>query len=195
VEEKPARLADGAGGFPEKLRPTEDLSSGRWSRTMPGGGAIAVATRVPEAEAAGPASCSKGHAVTFTTRLAGAFGGIGLAVLASAALAAETRQYDARTFAAAQSAGSPIVVEINAPWCPTCKAQKPIIESLAKRAAYKDLVIFQVDFDSQKNAVRSLGARTQSTLIAYAGKTETARSVGDTRPDSIEALFQSAVAK
>ncbi|BDA82530.1 hypothetical protein Sa4125_00720 [Aureimonas sp. SA4125] len=129
------------------------------------------------------------------SRLAGAIAAASFAVTAVTAFAAETRPYDAQSFAAAQAAGSPIVVEISAPWCPTCKAQKPIIENLAKSDAYKDLVIFEVDFDSQKDAVRSLDARMQSTLIAFDGDKETARSVGDTKPDSIAALFQSAIAQ
>ena len=104
--------------------------------------------------------------MAFINRAAGALAGLGLIFVAFTAVAAETRDYDAKSFAAAQSAGTPIVVEITAPWCPTCKAQKPIIESLANSDAYKDLVIFQVDFDSQKDAVRSFGARMQSTLIA-----------------------------
>ena len=133
--------------------------------------------------------------MTFIPRLSGALVGLALALAATTALAAEKKTYDATSFAAAQSAGAPIVVEITAPWCPTCKAQKPIVESLAKSDTYKDLVIFEVDFDSQKDAVRSLGARMQSTLIAYNGEKETGRSVGDTKAASIEALFKSAVAK
>jgi hypothetical protein len=54
---------------------------------------------------------------------------------------------------------------------------------------FKDLVYFVVDFDSQKDAVKTFGARMQSTLIAFKGATETGRSVGDTGRDSIAALL------
>ncbi|HEX9470677.1 MAG TPA: thioredoxin family protein, partial [Bradyrhizobium sp.] len=71
----------------------------------------------------------------------------------------------------------------------------PIIDSLAEQSANKDLVIFSVDFDGQKPIVRKFRAQSQSTLIAFRGKTETARSVGDTDPSSIAALVQSTSAK
>ena len=74
-------------------------------------------------------------------------------------------------------------------------AQKPIIDSLAEQPNNSDLVIFSVDFDSQKPVVREFGARSQSTLIAFRGKTEMARSVGDTDPASIAALVQSTLTK
>jgi thiol-disulfide isomerase/thioredoxin len=113
----------------------------------------------------------------------------------SAATAAERKTFDTASFEVAQQHGERILVDISATWCPTCKAQKPIIDSLAEQPANKDLVIFAVDFDSQKPVVRDFRAQSQSTLIAFRGKTETARSVGDTDPGSIAALVQSTVTK
>ena len=106
-----------------------------------------------------------------------------------AAQAAETQDYNAKAFAAAQAAGKPILVEIHASWCPTCKAQKPILSELTAKPEFKDLVYFVVDFDSQKDAVKYFGARVQSTLIAFKGETETGRSAGDTERSSISALL------
>jgi thiol-disulfide isomerase/thioredoxin len=94
---------------------------------------------------------------------------------------------------AAQKAGKPILVEVAAPWCPTCHAQKPIIESLAKNDKFKGFVFLKVDFDSQKADLRKLNARMQSTLIVFKGANEVGRSVGDTRPESIEALLAKAL--
>jgi thioredoxin 1 len=105
------------------------------------------------------------------------------------ALAFETRTFDAKSFAAAQKAGKPILVAIHASWCPTCKAQKPILSELTAKPEFKDLVYFVVDFDSQKDAVKYFGARAQSTLIAFKGETETGRSAGDTERSSISALL------
>ena len=82
------------------------------------------------------------------------------------------------------------MIDITASWCPTCAAQKPILDKLSTDPAFKDLVIFKVDFDSQKDVVRALGARAQSTLIAFRGSVEQGRSVGDTNPASIHALFE-----
>lgn len=114
-------------------------------------------------------------------------------LIATASFAAEIKPFETAAFEAAQKGGRPIVVDIAASWCPTCKAQKPIIHSLAADPAYSEMIVFEVDFDSQKDVVRSLNARMQSTLIAYDGGTETGRSVGDTKPESIGALFASAL--
>jgi thiol-disulfide isomerase/thioredoxin len=108
-------------------------------------------------------------------------------------LAAEIFPYTQPAFDAAQAAGKPVVIEISASWCPTCKAQRPVLDELAARDSFKDVVILNVDFDSQKDIVRSLGANTQSTLIAFKGKTEVDRSVGVTDPSAIEAMFLKAV--
>jgi thioredoxin 1 len=106
-----------------------------------------------------------------------------------AAQAAETQDYNAKAFAAAQAAGKPILVEIHASWCPTCKAQVPILGELEKQDKFKNLMVFRVDFDSQKDAVKAFGARMQSTLITFKGAVETGRSVGDTNAASIAGLL------
>src|SRR5246127_4177908 len=92
-------------------------------------------------------------------------------------------------FKAAQASGSPILVEIHAGWCPTCKAQNPILDKLTSAAKFKDLKIFRVDFDAQKPVVKEFGAQMQSTLIVFKGTAEQGRSVGDTKEPSIEALL------
>jgi thiol-disulfide isomerase/thioredoxin len=116
---------------------------------------------------------------------------VGLAFAFGNAEAGERRPYSPSDFAAAQGDGARILVEITASWCPTCKAQRPIVDSLAAMPENADLVIFEVDFDAQKAAVRGFNARMQSTLIAFRGATETGRSVGDTDPASIAALIES----
>jgi thioredoxin 1 len=123
-----------------------------------------------------------------------------LAIVASVALlgalpasAAEWKPFDAASFATAQKEGKSILVDIFAAWCPTCRAQNPILVQLTREPKYKDLVVFKVDFDSQKADVRALKAQSQSTLIAFKGQTEKARTVGDTNPQSIAALVDSAL--
>jgi len=104
---------------------------------------------------------------------------------------AQTANFDRVQFAAAQQVGRPILVDIRASWCPICGAQEPIIDRLAALPEYKDLLILRVDFDSQKDIVRTFSASSQSTLIAFHGTRETGRSVGDTNPDSIAKLIRS----
>ena len=112
-----------------------------------------------------------------------------MSFVAFAAQAAETQDYNAKAFAAAQAAGRPILVDIWASWCPTCKAQQPILGELEKQDKFKNLLVFRVDFDSQKDAVKAFGARMQSTLITFKGAAETGRSVGDTNAASIASLL------
>ncbi len=110
---------------------------------------------------------------------------------APASRAATEAAFTAPAFAAAQQAGKPILVDVTAPWCPTCAQQRPILSKLYDEPAYKDLVVFNVDFDSQKDVLRALNVRTQSTLIAFHGAKETARSAGETKADPIRALVAS----
>ncbi|MCK2054863.1 thioredoxin family protein [Methylobacterium sp. 37f] len=112
---------------------------------------------------------------------------LGLAVPAQAA---DALPYTPEAFEAAQKAGKPILIEVSAPWCPICKTQKPILAKLGEQARFKDLVIFEVDFDTRKDVLRRFDARMQSTLIAFKGETETGRSVGETQPEWIEGLVE-----
>ncbi len=116
-----------------------------------------------------------------------------LVITTTTSFAAERRAFDDKAFAAAQTAGRPILVDIAASWCPTCKAQKPIIEKLSAEPQYKDLLIFEVDFDAQKDVLKKFGARTQSTLIVFKGDKETGRSVGSTDESAIGDLLRKAL--
>ncbi len=104
------------------------------------------------------------------------------------ARAAETVPFTQPAFEAAQAAHKPILVEIDASWCPTCAKQRPILAKLSAEPAFKDLVIMKVDFDAQKAVVRAMGAQMQSTLIAFDGPKETARSTGVTDEAAIRDL-------
>ena len=110
----------------------------------------------------------------------------------SHASAAERMIYEARAFDNALAAGKSILVHVTAPWCGECKAQKPIVASLAAQPEYAGLTIVDVDYDTQKDALRSLKVQKQSTLVVYKGKVEVARAVGITKPDAIEAIMKQA---
>lgn len=105
---------------------------------------------------------------------------------ASPAYATEAATFTQAAFEAAQKAGGPILVEVTAPWCPTCKAQKPILSKLFSEPRFAKLKVFSVDFDSQKDVLKMLGVRMQSTLISYKGQAEVGRSTGVTSATEIE---------
>ncbi len=118
---------------------------------------------------------------------------IAAAVAAVPAYAADVRPFNAKAFAAAQAQGRAIVVDVYADWCPTCKRQEPLIAELIAAPAYRNLIVFKLNFDEQKADWRRLGVRRQSTLIAFKGRNETGRSVGDTNRLSIARLIRSAL--
>lgn len=128
------------------------------------------------------------------SRLFAALAGLAIS-LAAPASALEIRQFDAKNFKAAQKAGKPVLVDVKASWCHVCKEQHAALLHLDKKAEFAKLTVFEVDFDSQKEAVASLGARRQSTLIAFNGANETGRLVADASPESIEALLKTAIKK
>ena len=113
-----------------------------------------------------------------------------LVVATLAAAAGELRQWDSAAFAAAQAGDRPVLIHVPAPWCPTCRAQKPSIESLVSSPEHPDLLVLEVDFDSQKDVLRQFNVRQQSTLIAFAGTREVGRTVGVTDPYGIFALVE-----
>lgn len=113
----------------------------------------------------------------------------------SPAFAFDQKPFDEAEFKAAQAAGKPVVAHVTAPWCPTCTAQHKTLDSLAKNPAYDAVTVFKVDFDEQEAAWKSLDARAQSTLIAFAGEKETGRLVGETAAEPIEKLLQSTITK
>ena len=129
------------------------------------------------------------HAHATLLALAAVFLGV------TSAAAFEQKKFDPANFKAAQSADKSILVDISATWCPTCKAQHKVLETLSKKPEYANLVVFEVDFDAQKDAVKSFGARQQSTLIAFIGTQETRRLVGETAAAPIEELLKSSLKK
>lgn len=98
--------------------------------------------------------------------------------------------FDQARFEAAQTDGKAILIEVTAPWCLTCRAQKPTLKSV--EAERPDLLILEVDFDSRKDVLQQFGVRAQSTLIVFKGSKEINRSTGVTDPARIRAQIAAA---
>lgn len=103
--------------------------------------------------------------------------------------AAETKPFDQATFQALQAAGKPILIDVYADWCPTCKAQEPIVSELLTRPQFAGYTRLKVNFDTQKDVRRIFGVSQQSTFIVFRGGKEVGRSTGDTRRESIASLL------
>ena len=104
-----------------------------------------------------------------------------------AAFASET-EFTMDAFKAAQKDGKSVLVDVWASWCPTCKAQGPILKSVLAKPQNKDVVLMRVNFDTQLDVLKSFKVQSQSTLIMFKGSQEVARSVGDTDAASIGKL-------
>ena len=123
-------------------------------------------------------------------RIANALVAIVLSSAVSVALAGEIKPYTQTEFDKLTAAGKPVMLDISATWCPTCKAQKSILDSLMKQPSYKDVTMLTIDFDSAKPTLKKFKVNMQSTLVAFKGKTEVGRSVGDTSREGIEGLVK-----
>jgi len=113
-----------------------------------------------------------------------------LALGLATANAATVQPYQPAGFVAAQQAGKPILIFVEAPWCPTCAKERPILAGLYDTPEFKDLQVFTVDFDTSKPLLHDLNVRMQSTLIVYHGGRETGRATGVTDPTAIKTLLE-----
>jgi thiol-disulfide isomerase/thioredoxin len=108
----------------------------------------------------------------------------------SAACAATVQPYQQAAFDAAQKTGEPILIFVEASWCPVCAKERPILQQLYGTPEFAKLKVFDVDFDTSKPLLRQLGVQMQSTLIVYHGAKETGRMTGATDPAAIKHLLE-----
>jgi thioredoxin 1 len=114
-------------------------------------------------------------------------------MLASGMALAVEQNFDRARFDALQKEGAPTLVMVHADWCPTCRAQAPLISELLKKPELARITALRVDFDAQRDVVKSFNVTKQSTLIVFKAGKEVGRSVGDTHRDSVEALLRRAL--
>jgi thioredoxin 1 len=115
-----------------------------------------------------------------------------LAFNAVAASAAE-QPFSQAAFDKAVAAGHPVVLDVVASWCPTCKQQKPIVQGLVDDPKRKSLTVFVADFDKEDALKKKLNVTMQSTLIAFKGGKEVARSTGQTDKTELATLLDKAL--
>ncbi len=115
-----------------------------------------------------------------------------LGLFANFAVCAEL-PFSQTQFDAARSAGDPVAVVFHADWCPTCRAQAPVLKELMQTPALKSLTLYVANFDTERALKKSLGVTQQSTIVVFKGGKEIARSTGDTQRDSLAALLRRAV--
>lgn len=113
--------------------------------------------------------------------------------LCGSAFAADLKPFTESAFRGAKSDGKPIVLVFHANWCPTCRVQKPIIESILMEKEFAGFTALQVDYDNSDELQKELNVTKQSTVIVFKGGVEVARSVSDTNKDSLTSLLKKGV--
>lgn len=113
-----------------------------------------------------------------------------LSILLSGLALAEIQGYTQNTFDTLQKEGKPLLVHVHARWCSTCRAQEPVIDSLLKEKEFAGITALRVDYDDQKDIVRSFKVNRQATLIVFKDGKEVGRSTSDTSRTGISKLLK-----
>lgn len=101
--------------------------------------------------------------------------------------------YDETEFMMAQGKGKTIIVDVYADWCPTCRAQAPILEELRQERQSGDVLFVKVDFDEEKDFLRQHRIPRQSTVLVFRGEDEVARSIAETNRDRLRSVILNAI--
>jgi thiol-disulfide isomerase/thioredoxin len=101
--------------------------------------------------------------------------------------------FNQQQFDAARAAGQPVAVAFHADWCPTCRAQAPVLKELSQSPDFKSVTIYIANFDSEKSLKASLGVTKQSTIVVFKDGKERARSTGDTQREPLAELLHIAI--
>lgn len=115
-----------------------------------------------------------------------------MAASVGTALAGEL-PFDQKKFDTAVAAGESVVVDFSASWCPTCKAQKPIVDKLMALPKYKAVTLFVADYDKEVALKKQLRVAQQSTFVVFKGGKEVTRSTGQTDRDVLARVFDKAL--
>lgn len=85
-------------------------------------------------------------------------------------MAGEITNFTEDKFNQLQSDNAPILIDVKASWCPTCKKQEGVIEEYFEENPDSNITVLKVDYDDQKKWVKYFKAPRQSTLVSYIGK-------------------------
>ena len=118
---------------------------------------------------------------------------VGASQLTAQANASNWITYDEAEFMMAQKKGKTIVVDVYADWCPTCRAQAPILEELRQERQSADVLFVKVNFDEEKAFLRTHRIPRQSTVLVFKGMDETARSIAQTNRTQLRSVVLGAL--
>lgn len=108
-----------------------------------------------------------------------------IALAFASAHAGGFESYSKARLAELQADGKPVLVEVYADWCSTCKRQSPILTRLLDEPAFKHYGALKIDWDDQRGEAQALGAPRQSTLFVYRDGKQIGMSIAETNEDRL----------
>ena len=106
---------------------------------------------------------------------------------------ASEQAFTQAAFDKALASGAPVVVDFAANWCPTCKAQKPVVDALLQEPKRQSLTLLRADYDTETALKKRLNVSQQSTFVVFKAGKEVGRSTGQTDKTEIAQLFDKAL--
>lgn len=116
-----------------------------------------------------------------------------LALFSITSLAQADSRFEAFTperFQTLQSEGRTIVIDVWAPWCPTCRNQAPKLDALLAEDSFAGFVGLKLHWDDQRDLAKQLGAPRQSTVFVFKGSEQRAMSVAETDLDRLREVYR-----
>lgn len=83
----------------------------------------------------------------------------------------------------AMTGGKPVLVEVYADWCPSCKKGHVALEKALDGVA--DIAAFQIDFDKDEELLKKYGVEEQGTVLIVKEGKEVARLASEHRVEAI----------
>ncbi|MDE1466126.1 thioredoxin family protein [Aurantiacibacter sp. D1-12] len=111
-----------------------------------------------------------------------------VAVPVAASAQATMVEYTESGFRAAQAEGRTIIVDVHASWCPTCRAQQPILNELRNDPRLSDALFIRVNFDEDRAFLRAHRIPRQSTILVFNGREEAGRSIAETNRNRLRSF-------
>lgn len=100
-------------------------------------------------------------------------------------LAKHKQPFIEEVFRQAQADGKLILIDVYAPWCPTCRKQHKVLNDYFAVTPESELLVLEVDFDNQKDWVTYFKAPRQSTLVLYRGTEQLWLTVAQTKQKAL----------
>jgi len=98
------------------------------------------------------------------------------------------QDFDRAKFENALADGKTVLLDFYAPWCPTCRANEPVLDTFFDGSS--DIVGFRVDYDTATILRQKYGVTVQSTYIVVNRMQELNRYTGSLNSSRLSRLLE-----